>query len=663
MTQAQAVHGLGGIGKSALALHYAHRYRGAYSLVWWIAAASPEQIDASLAALAVRLHPQWAATAQPDQRTNWAITWLQWHPEWLLVYDNVEDPEHLRPYLGTLSGGHHLATSRIAVGWHTIAPTLPLDVLAPDASVDLLCTLALVGQSPTDQQRQDAADLAADLGYLPLALEQAGAYLHQTGIDFATYRQRLGLMLDRAADGIDPERTVARIWNLTLVAITARNELAVTILYALAWLAPDHCSRTLLTPLASDVIELDEALGVLRAYSMVYFNQQTVNVHRLLQTVLRQRAAIQSRGGEAPSGLTEAENVLAEAASAAEFTEAVSNPIWDSLAPHVIALAENAPASHESATLMDLFCDFGDYFHACKQNSRAVPLWEVVRNRLTQEMGEVHPSTLIACNNLAGTYVAAGKYVEAISTWESVKTACEQALGEVHPTTLSIYNNLAYAYTMCGDTDKAIPLYKVTLSRRGRILGRVHRDTLAACNNLAYAYQENGDLRQAVSLYEETLRETVESLGEFHPDALNTMNNLAGAYEASGDGERAIILYGKVVAHADRVLGATHTDTLLAQTNLACAYMKEGDPVKAVPMLQKVLAVAEKTLGEGDPYTLIIRSNLAYAYGEIGEAERAISAYEDYLTQAERVLGDDHPHVELAREALTDLQISQQRGE
>ncbi|WP_405886824.1 tetratricopeptide repeat protein [Streptomyces longwoodensis] len=661
VTQAQALHGLGGIGKSTLALHYAHRYRGSYSLVWWITAASPEQIDASLAALAVRLYPQWAATAQPDQRTNWAITWLQWHPDWLLVYDNVENPEHLRPYLGTLNGGHHLVTSRIAVGWHSIAPTFPLDVLAPDASVDLLCTLALGGQPPTDQQRQEATDLAADLGYLPLALEQAGAYLYQTGVDFVTYRQRLGLMLDRAADGIDPERTIARIWDLTLEAITARNELAVTILHTLAWLAPDQCSRTLLTPLAPDAVELDEALGILRAYSMIYSNQQTVSVHRLLQTVLRHRAMIQSCENEAPSGLTEAEWILTEAANAAEFTEAVSNPAWDSLAPHVVALAKNTPPSHKSATLIYLFCDFGDYFHECRQNSRAIPLWEVVRNRLTQEMGEADPGTLTACNNLAGTYVAAGKLADAISIWESSRTTCEQLLGEDHPTTLSVYNNLAYAYTMCGDTNKSIPLYEASLSRRERALGKTHRDTLAVRNNLAYAYQASGNLRQAVVLYEETLRQTVGSLGKFHPDTLNTRNNLAGAYEEIGDRKRAIPLYEEVVAHADRVLGVTHADTLIARTNLACAYMKEGDAATALTMLQEVLALAVRSLGKEDPYTLIIQSNLAYAYGEIGDPERAISVYEDYLAQAEKVLGNSHPHVKLAREDLADLRKSTER--
>lgn len=195
---------------STVALAYAHRYRRDHTVAWWIAAGSPAHSEQSPGDLALRLIPAWAGSASTEERAAWAMMWLQRHPGWLLVFDNVEDAAGLRPYLGA-PDGCVIATSRRAAGWPTSVATLDLDVLGLTEASEILCRHVLGGTPPTPRQVQEARTLAADLGQLPIALEQAGAYLAQNPtIGIESYRRRLVGKLDKAPDGVDPERTIAR---------------------------------------------------------------------------------------------------------------------------------------------------------------------------------------------------------------------------------------------------------------------------------------------------------------------------------------------------------------------------------------------------------------------------------------------------------------------
>ncbi|MGM9380289.1 hypothetical protein [Streptomyces antibioticus] len=173
----------------------------------------------------------------------------------------------------------------------------------------LLCTLALGRDHvPTPRQRQDASLLAAELGRLPLALEQAGAYLFEPGTSLADYRVMLGHVMDTAVGGIDPARTVARIRRHTLTAVGRHDPRAIRLLDAMAWLGPDDIPRTLLAPLCPDPLGLGEALGVLHRYNMVAFSGTRVSRHRLVQAVLR--GSPPAPGSSSPPGREDAERVL-----------------------------------------------------------------------------------------------------------------------------------------------------------------------------------------------------------------------------------------------------------------------------------------------------------------------------------------------------------------
>lgn len=647
VTQPQTIHGLGGVGKSTLALHYAHRFRSNYTLAWWITAESQEQINASLAGLAMRLCPQWAGGAGPDERTAWALTWLQWHPGWLLIFDNVEDPDDLRPYLGSLTGGDYLATSRRATGWHAIAPTMSLGVLASDASTDLLCTLAL--DRPTLSQRRQAMALARELGYLPLALEQAGAYLRQTGTDIESYRRELGLMLSKAADGIDPQRTIARIWDQTLSAITDRDPLAVTLLHSLAWLAPDNIPRTLLVPLAPDRVALDEALGVLHAYSMVTFSGPDVTIHRLLQAVLRN---FQAAPGSTPRGRTETERILRTAVYPDGNDEPAPNDRWQHLIPHLIACAFTSPSGSRTDEALSAYQTAADYLKEMGQELRAIPLFQAVLSQHERALGSGHPDTLQSRDHLAGSYYSIGDQRKAIPLYAENLTCRRRVLGESHPETLKNSTMLAHAYRMAGDPERAILLYEGSLSRSVSTLGDHAPDALHICIGLAGAYKWAGDLHRAISLFESTLSKYEQTLGTTHPSTLESRNQLAGAYGAARNFAQAIPLFESTLAQSEQVLGNAHRLTLRLRSNLADACQAEGDVERAIPLFERTLSERERLLGDSHPDTMCSRNYLACAYQAAGDLGRAIPLYEATLAQREQVLGNGHPDTQKSHSNL-----------
>ncbi|MEU9200862.1 tetratricopeptide repeat protein [Streptomyces sp. NPDC048332] len=654
ITQSGAVHGLGGIGKSALALYYAHRYRSDYTLIWWINAASSDEIETSLTNLTHMLVPDWSTTAGRAAQVAWAMQWLAWNPGWLLVYDNVEDPGNLAPYTGALHQGHHLATSRRTTGWPDSIPTLILGNLSPDDATILLCRLIFKTDAPTPRQQADARALSADLGHFPLAIRQAGAYLTQNlGVSLDSYRRRLGAKLAKAAHGINAERTIAQIWNVTFHALEESSSLAVEVLHTAAWLAPDDIPHTLLTPSGIEPDDIAEAIGTLAAYSMVTDTGSSVTIHRMVQTVLRTpQDAVGTYSERHLQGRSRAEENTLRHLTPPSGQENTTNNQWDSLTPHLVNLAATTPLGHHNAALTEAYVAAASRLHQQGHTARTISLSEAVLAEREQVLGYAHPDTLSIRNNLAAAFESAGDLGRAIPLYVTTLVQREQILGDTHPNTLISRNCLAGAYESAGDLGRAIPLYETTLAQREQILGDTHPDTLATRNDLAYTYQTAGDLGRAIPLYETTLAQREQALGDTHPDTLATRNNLAHAYQTAGDLERAIPLHQATLAQRKQILGDTHPHTLSSRTNLADAYLAEGDLGRAIPLYETTLAQCEQALGDTHPHTLVSRNCLAGAYESAGDLGRAIPLYETTLAQREQVLGDTHPDTLISRICL-----------
>ncbi|MER6383717.1 FxSxx-COOH system tetratricopeptide repeat protein, partial [Streptomyces sp. NPDC001233] len=595
----QTVRGMGGVGKSTLVLHHAHaQLASGYGPVWWIEASTPATVTASLASLATSLNPVHAALPL-GEAAAWAVAWLQGRTGWLLVFDNAEEPADLQPYLGRLSTGQTLVTTRRDLSWRDLGTPLRLDVLAPETATQVL--QEITGRH-TDDDARELAELAEELGCLPLALQQAGAYLAQTHISAASYLAQLRAdpagVLAVAAPGDSQQRTIAQLWSVTLNTLHTRDPQAVGLLRILACCAPAPLPRRVLRCALPAPQDVDHALGVLAAYSVITLTGTTVTVHRLVQAVLRSAAAApmatsqpgrvrrllrRSQPPCAPHPIDSALDLLHAAMPSSSPEEVQTWPAWRELLPHVQAMAARQHGAESAGKLAALLGQGAFYLWARGQANHALPLMHQTLDITKAALGSGHPITAIRLNNLASAYNALGRHAEALPLAQQALQVTEAALGLHHPTTAIRLNNLASMYMDVGRHAEALPLAQQALQVTEAALGPHHPTTAIRLGNLASAYNALGRHTEALPLAQQALQIAQAVLGPDHPETATRLNNLAGTYNALGRYAQALVLQERALRIAEAVLGPDHPDTSLRLGNLASAYNALGRHTEALP--------------------------------------------------------------------------------
>ncbi|MFD3458393.1 FxSxx-COOH system tetratricopeptide repeat protein [Nocardia fluminea] len=654
----QAVTGLGGVGKSTLVAHWAATCAHAYSPKVWITAADPAEIQQSLADFATRLQPILANVMDVNQLAERGLQWLATHAQWLLILDNVENLTDISDVLARVgTGGRTVVTSRRSTGWQLGTAVVRLDVLDESESLQLLAGL-LSGSSPRDED--GAAELCAELGHLPLAIEQAGAYLAQN--PFIASRAYLQMLTDhpaetfgQAAVDIDTERTVARIWKVTLDRIADIQPSAAELLRILAWYGPDAIPYTLLQGLANPPT-LNSALGVLAAYSMITPDPvaATVSVHRLVQAVARtpdladphrRSEAIEHAHAQAATLL---HNALPDRKNPATWIT------WRAMLPHIDALLGHTTT--DTATITTILNGTATFFLEQGMFARAIEYLDRALATLVPVRGPNHPLTLNCLENLAGAHQAAGRTADAVNLYEQILLARERSVGPDHHDSLTTRNNLATGYYAMGRTADAVALLEQILRERERerSVGRDDSATLLVRGNLASAYCAAGRLDEAIQLHKQTLTSRERTLGADHPQTLAAQNNLADTYLVAGRTAEAVELFERTVTSTEETLGTDHPQTLAIRNNLASANQKAGRTAEAVALLEQILHDRERVLGQEHPDTVNSRHNLATAYQAAGRIQEAIRLQEATLTDRQGTLGPNHPNTLISQNNLAD---------
>ncbi|MEV4146823.1 FxSxx-COOH system tetratricopeptide repeat protein [Amycolatopsis sp. NPDC049691] len=687
----EALHGMGGVGKSQTVVEYIYRHANEYDVIWWIPAEQPSQISSSLVELAKRLGLQVPGTA--DAAVPGVLEALRKgepYSRWLLVFDNADRPDVVSPFFPAISGdsGHIVVTSRNSQ-WSGVARTVEVDLFTREESKELL---RKAGGEITDE---DADVLAEALGDLPLAVEQAAAWRAQTGMPVAEYLQLLDQNLAELTtefDSHDYQRSVAAAWNVPLARLRASHPAALQLLQVCAFFGPEPISRNLFTAVRnapvpdalgealSQPIKLNLAIREISRYSLARLDHRsnTLQLHRLVQTVLKNQLTEAER-----DEMRHAVHVLLVHGDPNDPENSANWKTYSELLPHAMVsrmmeCRSDAWVRRMMVNLVRYLVSYGDYEGARETSREAlekwqdmfgetdpdtlsmarlqgVSLWRLGRmeearrlNRRTYElvretMGEENELFLSVANTVRQDMRSLGRFDRELEMGEDILQRSKRVLGEDDPATLAAGNNLAGTLRLVGKFFEARDLDEDVWRRKKIVLGEEHVDTFLTLNAFAMDLRECGQWVEACELQEETLNRQREVIGADHPRTIGAMRNLAVARRKAGDHRGAYELSKECVERYRRRHGARHLDTITSETCLAADLRHLGDLDAALDLGESSHRLFVETHGAEHPFTLVAAINLGITLRLIGSLERAYALDEQTATSLRGVFGDDHP--------------------
>ena len=562
-------------------------------------------------------------------------------------------------------------------GFAALGQVLDLDVIPLSDAVRLLRT------NVPDLDEDTGKQIAEELGRLPLALEQAAAYLDRSQMPASEY---LELLRSRTVDlyqrGQVATRndTIATLWDISLQRLSNENPAAIQLLAVCAYLAPEPIPPALFTahpellsePLSSaaaDPLAFADTLAALVDYSLAKRALAGLQVHRLVQATLRAR---QSKEPEASGWETGDPLAVALASLRANVPAEIVGapqawPKWAVLLPHVLAatghLGGTAASSGQKA-MVDaawLLDRAGAYLQVHARLTDARRLLERALAIDEAAYGPDHPDVAVRLNNLATIRKDLGQPEEARSLQERALAITEAAYGPDHPDVAVRQSNLALILQDLGQPEEARSLQERALAITEAAYGPDHPDVAITLNNLALILQDLGQPEEAKRLQERALAINEGAYGPDHPAVAITLNSLASILRDLGEPETARPLLERALAIDETVFGPDHPGTATDLNVLALILRDLGEPETARPLLERALAINEGAYGPDHPAVAITLNSLASILQDLGEPETARPLLERALAITEVTLGPDHPTIAIT---LTNLaSILQDLGE
>ena len=661
MVRPQVITGTGGVGKTALAVEYAWAHRADYDAVWWVHAETAASMHGDYADLA----PQLGLGQDPDQDAMVAVVrdWLEDNPRWLLIFDNADDPAAIIPLLPQAGDGHVIVTSQQEDDLGGRADLVPLDVLTEQEATQFLLTRT--GQ--TDLAA--AGELADALGCLPLALEQAGAFIAQTAvITLARYlelfRQNSLKLLSRGRQQGSYQHTVDTTWELSLQRLRQETPAATELLSLLAFLAPDDLPWQLLASHADqlpetlagaavDEVALAEVIDALRRYSLVTVSGDALSTQRLLQAVLREDLDEAARQQWAAAAIG-----LLGASFPDESYDVRTWPDCQRLLSHVLAATGHAERLGVQAALEGtswLLDRAAGYLQGRAQFTQAKVLYERALAIDEATLGPDHPNVGRDRSNLGSVLQDLGDLSGAKTQLEQALAIDEATLGPDHPNVGRDRSNLGSVLQDLGDLSGAKTQYERALAIDEATLGPDHPNVGRDRSNLGSVLQDLGDLSGAKTQLEQALAIDEATLGPDHPNVGRDRSNLGSVLQDLGDLDGAKTQYERALAIDEATLGPDHPNVGRDRSNLGSVLQDLGDLDGAKTQYERALAIDEATLGPDHPNVGRDRSNLGSMLQDLGDLDGAKTQYERALSIMQAAYGPDHPNVANVMNYLAQL--------
>ncbi|WP_280668882.1 MULTISPECIES: FxSxx-COOH system tetratricopeptide repeat protein [unclassified Kitasatospora] len=686
----QTLYGLGGVGKTQLALEYAHRYKSEYDLVWWIDAEQPETTVRSLGELARSLNlkvsddlHQLAEAARDALRRGVPTA------RWLLIFDNADDPVAVRRHFPD-GPGHILVSSRTQ-NWSALADVLSVDVFDRAESIEHLC------RRVRGLSRNDADQVADAVGDLPLAVAVASAWLDTTGMPAITYvnhlRGETTKVLAAGGAPADYPTSVGATWRVSIARLREQSPAAARLLQLCAFFAPEPISMRLFyggqlshalrmyDPGFEGDIMLGTAIQAIGRYALakVDSSSNSFQVHRLVQAVVRSEMTSE----EQHDATHEVHRILVRARPDIGGTDDPANwpafeEIWPHLTPsrahdceepgtrqlmidrvqylwrrseypqarrtgHLLDEAWTAKLGEDDRQTLLVRFQLANVIRSQGQYATAMELDEDTLERQRRVLGEQHPSTLMTASSLSAARRALGEFAKALELDQEILERFREQFGEDNPRTLSIANNLAIDYRLVGDSAAALELDQDTLDRRALVLGPKHPYTLSSKSNLARDLREQGDYEQSVAIHQEVDEAYAETLDIDVPEVLRNATALAVALRKAGRQAEGRRLTKETYERYLERYGENAPDTLACAVNLAADYSAAGDNDAARDLARQLYVGHQQLFGSNHPFTLACANNLGIYLRKVGEIGEAARQGEHAVAELRQALGSDHP--------------------